>query len=71
MSSTCWQLTGLDVEDGGTELESKPTIACQGNKSGQSALLKMKMFIWFLIQANYTRHYPTYNNSLFRSKQDV
>lgn len=71
ISRTCWQLTGPDVGDGVTQLESKLTIACQGNTAGQSALRKTKMFIWFLNQANYTRHYPTYNNSLFGSKQDV
>lgn len=58
------QLTGPDVGGGVIELESNPIVALQGNTSGQSVLLRTKMSVWFLIQANYTRHYPTSNNNL-------
>lgn len=58
VSSKCWQLTGPDVGDGVTEPESKPTIACQGNKSGQSVLLRINIFIQLLIQNSSTRYYP-------------
>lgn len=67
----CWQLTGPDVGDGVAELEAKPTTAWQGSRAGPPVLLRREVFLWFLIQASYTRHYPTYNNNLFRSKQDA
>lgn len=63
LSWECRQLTSPDVEDGGTELESNPITARQGNMSGQS-VLRTKLFILFLIQTNYTRSDATCNNNL-------
>lgn len=59
ISRKCWQLTGPDVGDGVT--------AYQRNMVGQS-VLRMNILIWFLIKANYTRHYHTFDNNLFRCK---
>lgn len=69
-SRKCWQWTGPDFGDGVTEMEPSPMIACQGNWSGQS-VLRTKIFLQFLIQANYITPYPIYNDNLFRSKQGV
>ena len=41
-----------------TEPEPKPTIACQGNKSGQSVLLRINIFIQLVIQNSSTDTIP-------------